>query len=112
MSFGKMKEPIEIIELVQVKDTDGFATYINKVIARARAYREERSGTRSWANRAAFSAATCLFRFRVIPGVIITPSNIIFCRGERYRILSVEDVRGRGMYIEILAEKISAVKGG
>ena len=112
MSFGKMRELIEIAEVVHVKDTDGFAEYINKVIASVRAYHEERSGTRNWANRAAFSTAACLFRFRVIPGVIITPSNIIICRGERYRILSVEDVRGRGMYIEVLAEKISAVKGG
>jgi hypothetical protein len=36
----------------------------------------------------------------------------IICGGERYKILSAEDVRGRGMYVEVLAERLEATKGG
>ncbi len=54
---------------------------------------------------AAFSEATALFRFRKIPGVEITTALYIACDSERYRIVSAEDVRGRGMYVEVLAEK-------
>jgi len=31
---------------------------------------------------------------------------------KRYKILSAEDVRGRGMYIEVLAERLEASKNG
>ena len=112
MSFGKMRELIDIVETVTVKDADGFATSTDDVLASVRAYHEERHGNTSWANRASFSTASSLFRFRVILDFHVTPSHQIICRGERYKILSVEDVRGRGMYVECLAERITAVKGG
>ena len=44
-------------------------------------------------------------RFRKIPNVEIKTSLFIICGDEQYRIISAEDVRGRGMYIEVLAEK-------
>ena len=31
---------------------------------------------------------------------------VLVCDTGRYRILSVEDVRGRGLYVEVLAEKL------
>ena len=55
--------------------------------------------------------ATVLFRFRVIPGLKIVSSLCIACSGERFKILSEEDVRGRGMYVEVLAEHIESTKG-
>jgi hypothetical protein len=55
---------------------------------------------------AAFSDATALFRFRIIPGITVTTAHAIICSGERYRIVSTEDVRGRSMYTEVLAEKL------
>jgi len=112
MSFGKMSEFIDIVEPVSIKDADGIGTSTDNVLASVRAYREERHGTTSWANRAAFSSATSMFRFRTIFGLRVTPSHQIICRNERYSILSAEDVRGRGMYVECLAERITAVKGG
>ena len=111
MSFGKMNQEISIIQTVQNKDAAGFATSSDTTLASVRAYKEDRHGTKLWANRAAFSSATCLFRFRVIPGVIVTTKLQILCAGVRYKILSAEDVRGRGMYIEVLAERIEPSKG-
>jgi hypothetical protein len=53
-----------------------------------------------------FSEANAIFKFRKIPDLTITPQMIITCDSGRYEILSVEDVRGRGMYLEVLAKKI------
>lgn len=107
MSFGKMNTLIDIIETKKVKDPDGFVITIDVVVASIRAYREERHGSTFWANRAAWSTATNLFQFRVIPGLLITTAMKIGCGSDKFKITSVENVRGKGMYIELLAEKTS-----
>lgn len=101
-----MNTRIDIISTAPVKDADGFVTTGDNILASVRAYKEEKHGSERWANMAAFSEATALFRFRKIPGVEITTALIIICADERYRIVSAEDVRGRGMYVEVLAEKL------
>ncbi|MGI6633792.1 MAG: head-tail adaptor protein [Christensenellales bacterium] len=106
MSFGKMNTFIDIIERVTVKDSEGFSTEIDNTVASIRAYREGRHGTEIWANRAAFSEATDLFRFRCIPCVTVTTTMLIACESGRFEITSVEDVKGRGMYIEVLAKEV------
>jgi hypothetical protein len=110
MSFGKMNIFIDIVQTDQTKDTDGFVISTDAVLASVRAYREDRHGNEMWANRAAWSSATSLFRFRKVPGVEVRPSLYILCSGERLRILSSEDVRGRGMYVEVLAERLEPSK--
>lgn len=106
MSFGKMNTQIEIVQTSAVKDSEGFATRDDTVLASVRAYREDRHGSERWANHAVFQEADSLFRFRTIPGLSITTKMVIVCAGERFRILSAEDVRGRRMYIEILAQRL------
>lgn len=106
MSFGKMNAFIDIVETRQCKDEEGFATSEDVVLASVRAYHEQRHGSEKWASRAVFSASTDLFRFRAIPYVVITTDAFILYDGERFNITSVEDVKGRGMYIEALAEKV------
>lgn len=105
MSYGKMNTFINIVSTVPLKDADGFVTKGDHIVASIRAYKEDRHGNERWANMAAFSEATALFRFRKIPDVAITTLLFIVCGDEHYRIVSAEDVRGRGMYIEVLAEK-------
>lgn len=105
MSYGKMNTFIDIVSAAPAKDADGFVTSGDHVVASVRAYKEERHGNERWANMAAFSEATALFRFRKIPGIEVNASLFIVCSDGRYRIVSAEDVRGRGMYIEVLAEK-------
>ena len=111
MSFEKMNVPISIAIETIVKDADGFATKTDNVLASIHAYREGRHGSQKWVNRAAFSEATDLFRFRVIPGLTVTTEHVILCDGERYEITSVEDVKGRNMYLEALAKRIEAAHG-
>ncbi|MEA5048155.1 MAG: head-tail adaptor protein [Eubacteriales bacterium] len=111
MSFGKMNIRISIAEETVAKDPDGFATKTDNIMASPRAYREGRHGSQKWVNRAAFSEATDLFRFRTIPGLTVTAAHVILCDGERYEITSVEDVKGRKMYIEVLAKRMEAARG-
>lgn len=106
MSYGKMNTLIDIISTAPVKDAEGFVTTGDTTLASVRAYKEDKHGSERWSNMAAFSEANALFRFRKIPGVEITTVHVILCDGERYNIVSTEDVRGRGMYIEVLAEKL------
>ena len=106
-----MNVQVSIVMETVTKDAEGFATKTDTVLAIVHAYREGRHGSQKWVNRAAFSEATDLFRFRVIPGLNVTTEHVILCDGERYEITSVEDVKGRGMYIEALAERIEAAHG-
>ena len=106
MSFGKMNSFIDIISIENVIDEEGFSEKIENVVASVRAYKEDRHGTQKWANMAAFSEATTLFRFRKIPDVNITTKLYILHEGIRYDIVSVENVRDRGMYIEVMAKKV------
>ena len=111
MSFGKMNTQINIISTEQIKDSEGFVDHGDKLLASIRAYKEDRHGNEAWKNRASFSTATSLFRFRKIPGIEITTGLFIACEDGRYNILSAEDIKGRGMYVEVLAEKIQASEG-
>lgn len=111
MSFGKMNGFADIVKLKQVKDSEGFAHSEDEVLASIRVYREGRHGSQRWANLAAFSEATDLFRFRCIPGVTVTTDYVLVLEDGRYDIVSAENVKGRGMYIEVLAKKETATIG-
>ncbi len=108
MSFGKMNSFIEIVSAKNVTDSEGFSKRKETILANVRAYKEERHGNKVWANMAAFSEATALFRFRKIPGVNITTKLLILHDGVRYDIVSVENVKGKNMYIEVLVKKSEA----
>lgn len=97
---------IDIVESVTIKDSEGFKTEVDNIVASVIAYREGRHGNEKWANRASFSEATDLFRFRDIPGLTVTTSMVLIHSDKRFEITSVEDVKGRGMYIEVLAKEV------
>ena len=111
MSYGKMSGFADLVIRTKEKDAEGFVSEKETVLASIRVYQEGRHGSERWANLAAFSEATDLFRFRVIPGVMVTTSQFLVVGGERYEIVSVEDVKGRGMYLEVLAKKVEAAHG-
>jgi hypothetical protein len=107
MSLGKMNSFIDIVSTVPVtKDSEGFATKGETILASVRAYKEERRGTEKWANMTAFSEASVLFRFRNIPGVTVSESLTIICEGKRFRIIDTQYGRGHGMYVECLCSML------
>jgi len=107
MSFGRMNTLISIAQEVVTKDPEGFATKTDNILVSIHAYREGRLGSQKWVNRAAFSEATDLFRLRAIPGLTVTTAHVILCGDARFSITSVEDVKGRGMYLEVLVKKVT-----
>ena len=111
MSLGLMNKPAKLCIKTVTTDENGFSTPTRTEIASIRVFVEGRHGSERWANLAAFSEATELFRFRVIPNVTVTTKHYIVYENERYDILSVENVKGRSMYIEVLAKKVVASNG-
>ncbi|MCL1796692.1 MAG: head-tail adaptor protein [Clostridia bacterium] len=109
MAYGKMSTPIDIISTEPVKDAEGFVTKGDNILASVRAYKEVRNTTARWERiigNAAFASVTAMFRFRKIPGLTVSVVHFITDGEGRYNIVSAEDVRGRGMYVEVLAEKL------
>ena len=106
MSFGKMNAQISLLQKQVTTDAEGFKSEQEIILASVRAYREGRHGSEKWANRAAFSDATDLFRFRVIPGITVTTDMRILCGGQHFEITPVQDAKGRGMYVEALAREV------
>lgn len=111
MSFGKLNTPIQVVLPKGTTDSEGFRITQDTVIANMHAYREGRHGSERWANRALFSEAADLFRFRAIPSTNISTDMVIISSGERFNITSVEDIKGRGMYLEVLAKKVVGSNG-
>ena len=106
MSIGQMRYFLTLYRKTITTDDAGFQTETNPELATVRAYREGRHGSEKWASMATFSDATELFRFRAIPGIAVTTEMIAVCGEARYEILSVEEVNGRGMYVEILCREV------
>ena len=106
MGLGKMKNRISIIEKITTTDSEGFKVQTENVVASIRAYREGRHGSEIWANRSTFSDSTELFRFRNIPNTTITKEMIIQDGEEKFEITSIENVRGRKMYLEVLCREV------
>ena len=109
MAYGKMSTPINIISTEPAKDAEGFVTKGDRILASVRAYKEVRNTSAKWERiigNAAFASVTVMFRFRKIPGLTVTASHFISDGDGRYNIVSAEDVRGRGMYVEVLAERL------
>ena len=105
--LGQMTRTISIVTETVTKDSDGFPTTTDTTIAsNVRAYREGRQGSEAWRNRAAFTDATDLYRFRVIHGTDITTKMIILDGSCRMQITSVEYIRGRGLYVEVLTKEV------
>ncbi len=111
MSFGKMNGFADIVKTRQVKDSEGFTHSEAEVLASIRVYREGRHGSQRWANLAAFSEATDLFRFRCIPDLTVTDDQFLVTEEGRFDIVSVENVKGRGMYVEVLAKRSESTIG-
>lgn len=112
MSFGKMNQKIQIVKTITQKDSAGFSTKQDEVLATVHAYKEEKNATEKWVNMATFSSATCLFRFRFIPNLQVTTDLVVISNHRRYQIISVENVRNRNMYLEVLTTEVGVSADG
>ncbi len=109
MSFGKMNTNIDIVSTEPIKDAEGFVIKGDRTLASVKAYKEVRNTTARWeriVGSAAFSNVTTLFRFRKVPALALSTSHFISDEDGRYNIINVENIKGRGMYVEVLTEKL------
>ena len=111
MSYGKMNCFASVISRTVSTDAEGFKTEVDTIIADVRCYHEGRHPSYRWANLAAFSSSTDLFVMRKVPGLIIKTGYFIQYQGVRFLVKSVEDVKERGMYYEIFAERVEGSLG-
>lgn len=111
MGLGLMNKKAKIISITRKIDSEGFSFENVAVLAEVRVFVEERHGSERWANLAAISEATVLFKLRTIPNLNVMTKYYIEVDDVRYNILSVENVKGRGMYIEILAKRVEVSNG-
>ncbi len=109
MSYGKMNTLINIISTAPTKDADGFVNNGDTIVTSVRAYFEQKNSTEKWRNMAQSSEVNALFRLRCIPNLDLTNRHIILCEGKRYNIYSVENIKNRKMYLEVLAQGNSEV---
>lgn len=100
-----MNTTIYIVKITQEKDKDGFSKPRETVLACVRAYKENKNTTEKWKNKTILQDASALFRFRYLPGIAVTADMVIDCFDGRYNISSIENVRDRNMYWEIVARK-------
>ena len=103
----KLNTFIDIISNVPNKNSGGFVTHGDNILASIRANFDPKNSTEKWSNMAVFSEANAIFKLRKIQNLIITPQMIITSDTGRYEILSVEDVKQRGIYIQIIAKKVN-----
>ena len=101
-----MKTFVDLIEKQKVKDLDGFVIETDVILASFRAYYEPIHGSEKWVNRTQLFEATALFRFRSIPNIKITTDMVLICEYGRFEITSLEDVKGKDMYIEVMAKVV------
>jgi head-tail adaptor len=104
MSFGKMNTQIDIISTEPQKDADGFVNHGDTVIASVKAYFEQKNSTEKWRNMSQSNEVNALFRLRNIPDIKLSNRHVIICEGKRYNIYSVENIKSRKMYLEVLAK--------
>lgn len=102
----KLTHFIELMRVEMTTDAEGFPLERDVSLAHVRCYREDRYGSETWKNRSLFSKATTLFRLRKIPGISLDTRCVVIAEDGRFNILSVEDIRSKGLYWEILAEKV------
>ncbi len=99
MGLGQMRHVIDIIALSHTRDSAGFDTVAEQVLATVRAEVEHRHASSAWVNRAAYTKATAIFRIRTHPGIKVDESMVIAAPNGRWVIDTVEQV-GRYTVIE------------
>ena len=105
MALGRMTTVVSIVSRANTPDSEGFASVVDTTLKTVRAYREGRHGSEAWRNRASFTDATDLFVIRY-PGFQVKTDMFVVCGSQTFAITSVENVKGRGMYVEILGREV------
>ena len=102
---------IDIIERRVDKDAEGFGSETDIILASVRAEKSYASMTEKGANDATFAVQIATFKFRRIPSLPIHPDMFIVDAAGRYNITAIDEMSGRGMYLVITAQLVTASEG-
>jgi len=102
----KLNHFIELFRVEQETDPDGFPVERDVFLASVRAYREDRYGSETWKNRSLFRQQRRFLESGEFPASHSIPRCVVVTEDGRHNILSVEDIRRKGLYWEILAERV------
>lgn len=105
MALGRMTRTVQIIRRTNTPDSEGFSSTQDEVIKTVKAYREGRHGSEAWRNRASFTDATDMFTIRY-PHFEVKTDMFVRDGDSIFTITSVENVKGRGMYVQILGREV------
>lgn len=111
MGIGLMNKKIWICSLENTMDQDGFSSQMFEKIKEVRAIVEDKHLNEKWSNSASFGEVQISFQFRAIPNFKIELEYYIEYLGQMYNIINVENVKGRDMYIEVLAKRLDSTNG-
>lgn len=108
-----MNDFIDIIERRVDKDSEGFGSETDVILASVRAEKSYSLGDQreTKENDATFAVQTATFKFRRIPALLIHPDMFIVDAAGRYNITAVDEVSGRGMYIVATARLVTESEG-
>ena len=111
MALGLMNKKIYICALENTTDQDGFTSQQFKRLKETRAIVEEKHLNEKWSNYATFVDAEILFQLRAFPNFNLELEDYVEYQGQIYNIINVENIKGRNMYIEVLAKRCDASYG-
>jgi head-tail adaptor len=106
-----MQTQVAVVRREYVLDAEGFSVSQSIPVMEAKAEVELKKANEFWANLAAWSEVDAIFRIRRKPGVEIDSSMLLIAPDGEYNVTSVDSIKGRGMYIEIMAKRISPSEG-
>ena len=106
-----MNDFIDIIERRVDRDAEGFGQESDVVLASVRAEKSYAAMTETDVNNASFAMQTAVFKLRRIPNLAIRPDLFITDAAGRYNITAVDEVSGRGMYLIVTAQRVTASEG-
>jgi len=106
LRLGKFTGSVTILQKVRTKDAEGFTSQTLNVVSTVRCYHEGREGKLLQANLATFTEATDLFQIAKPADFTLSRAYVLECGGKRYEILSVDPLKGRDLYLQVIAKSI------
>ncbi|MBQ3265066.1 MAG: head-tail adaptor protein [Ruminococcus sp.] len=107
LRLGKFTSNLTILQKVKKQDDDGFTSQTETAVATVPCYHERRDASTRWDHLTTFAEVTDLFQIKKLPEVELSRSYLIEHGGDRFEILYIEPIKGRGVYLQILARCIS-----
>ena len=107
LRLGKFTGSLTILQKVRTQDSDGFTSQTENAVAAVPCYHERRDASTRWEHLTTFTEVTDLFQIKRLPDVELSRSYVLESGGDRFEILYIEPIKGRDVFLQILARCVS-----